>query len=210
MTMTDNNFRDNLREAYDLDAKRRDSSSTQGWKIEERSKFLSLLQQENKCSLLEIGAGPGRDSKFFQDNGFQVVCIDLSPEMVKLCKQKGLNARVMDMTDLQFSANSFDVVYSLNSLLHLTRTEFPSVLRKISDIMKPSGLFYLGIYGGKDFEGIRESDNYTPKRFFSFYSDDQLQEVVTTVFDMLSFQNIIMDSEETPHFNSLILRKRNK
>ena len=161
-------IRDNLRKAYDLDAQRRDSSDREGWKVEERANFLGMLKKESKHSLLEVGAGPGKDSKFFQDQGFKVVCIDLSPEMVNACRQKGIDASVMDMTDLQFPAQSFDAVYSMNSLLHLAKAELPAVLSKISGILKLSGLFYLGMYGGYDFEGVREQDTFEPKRFFLF------------------------------------------
>lgn len=58
----------NLREAYNKSAHERDSRSMQDWKIEERSRFLSFLKQEKKESFLELGAGPGRDSAFFQAN----------------------------------------------------------------------------------------------------------------------------------------------
>lgn len=85
----------------------------QEWKIAERSRFLVALQEANKTKLLEIGAGPGRDSKYFQDQGLDVVCIDLSPAMIELCRQKGLTAYVMDMGNLDFPENSFDVVYSV-------------------------------------------------------------------------------------------------
>jgi SAM-dependent methyltransferase len=208
--MINHNIKGDLQKSYDLNAQKRDSAVTEEWKIEERSKFSSLLQQEDKRSLLEIGSGPGRDSKFFQDQGFEVVCIDLSPEMVELCRQKGLAAQVMDMVDLRFPASSFDAVYSLNSLLHLTKAEFPAVLRRINRIMKPSGLFYLGMYGGYDFEGVWEDDTYAPKRFFSYYADTHIQQLVTTVFDILSFYHIMTSRQTNLHFQSLILRKRNK
>jgi SAM-dependent methyltransferase len=145
-----NAFRDDLKKAYDLKADERNATPVQDWKIPERASFLSLLKKENKRTLLEIGPGPGKDSKFFMDNGLQVVCIDLSPEMIKLCKQKGLTAYVMDMTDLTFPPNSFDAVYTVNSLLHLTKAELPAVLRRISLILKPTGLFYMGgVWGAR-------------------------------------------------------------
>src|SRR6266536_1248774 len=87
---------DRLRESYNRNAAERETYGMEVWKVEERQHFLSFLQQEGKHRLLEIGAGPGRDSKFFQDNGLDVVCTDLSPEMVELCHAKGLQAHVMD------------------------------------------------------------------------------------------------------------------
>jgi SAM-dependent methyltransferase len=77
-----------LRESYNRNAAERNQYGIEAWKVEERQHFLGVLKQAGKQRLLEIGAGPGRDSKFFQDNGLDVVCTDLSPEMVTLCRAK--------------------------------------------------------------------------------------------------------------------------
>jgi SAM-dependent methyltransferase len=156
--------------------------------------------------LLEIGAGHGRDSKFFQDNGFQVTCIDLSPKMVKLCQQKGQNACVMDMVNLDFPDHSFDAVDSLNSMLHLPKKELSTALQNSRRVLKANGLFFLGVYGGYDFEGIWEKDTYNPKRFFSLHSDETLNQAVTENFELLSFKEVSL-GEEKIHFQSLTLRK---
>ena len=87
----------NLRQSYDRTAEERDQYKIAPWKIEERARFLALLQKEGKRNLLEIGAGTGQHGKFFQDNGLTVVCTDLSPEMVRLCRAKGLAAYTMDL-----------------------------------------------------------------------------------------------------------------
>ena len=197
-----------LREAYDKYAQERDASPMQEWKIEKRSKFLSLLQREHKKNLLEIGAGPGRDSKFFQESGLEVVCIDLSPAMVELCRQKGLTAHVMDMADIQLPVSSFDAIYSMNSLLHLTKAEFPAVLHQMDRLLKTDGVVFIGVYGGQDYEGVWENDSYDPKRFFSFFTDKQLKQEVAKIFDIISFESSIIDPEDTLYFQSLTLRKR--
>jgi SAM-dependent methyltransferase len=134
-----------------------------------------------------------------------VTCIDLSPEMVRLCRQKGLNAQVMDVIDLDFSDHSFDAVYALNSLLHVPKNELPTVLQNIRRVLHPNGLFFMGVYGGHDFEGSLENDSYEPKRFFSFHSDEKLKQVVTETFTLLSFKQINSRDGEL-HFQSLILR----
>ncbi len=201
-------MRDNLRRSYDAGAIKREAETTEGWKIEERSNFLSWLKREGKHTLLEIGPGTGKDCRFFKDQGFETVCIDLSPEIIRFCQQKGLTAYVMDMADMTFSDQSFDAVYSLNSLLHLPKVEMPGVLHKINQILKPTGLFFLGVYGGFDFEGTREKDDYIPKRFFSFYTDEDLQKVVSEIFEIVYFKIISITHSEKLHFQSCILRKK--
>jgi SAM-dependent methyltransferase len=200
-------FKNNLIESYNKYAQERDTYTMDAWKVEERANFLALLQSKNKSSLLEIGAGTGRDSKFFQDMGMAVTCIDLSPEMIKLCQQKGLSAQVMDMTDLNFPPDSFDAVYALNSLLHIPKAESRTVLGNVRKVLKPSGLFYLGVYGSdEESEGIREQDTYDPKRFFSFYTDDNIQNITSELFELKYFKRIPTTGNEL-HFQSLILTK---
>jgi len=177
--MTTDQLRTNLIQSYNRQAEQRNKGEIEDWKAKERAAFLTLLQREEKQTLLEIGAGHGRDSKFFQENGLQVTCIDLSTEMVKLSQQKGLSAGLMDIVHLGLLDTSFEAIYALNSMLHLPKKELPIALQNIRRILKPHGLFFLGVYGGYDFEGIWEEDPYNPKRFFSLYSDENLKQVAT-------------------------------
>jgi SAM-dependent methyltransferase len=199
---------DNLRESYDLKAEERDNDAIDSWKIEERCRFLSLLRKEGKKNLLEIGAGPGVHGKFFQDNGLDVICTDLSPEMVRLCREKGLTAHVMDFLHLDFPPSSFDAVYALNCLLHVPRKDLARVLEAIRVLLKPGGLFYLGVYGGKESERVWPEDRYEPKRFFSFLSDDQITEIATRFFELVDFEQIHLENGDPAlHFQALILRR---
>ncbi|MBZ0288383.1 MAG: class I SAM-dependent methyltransferase [Anaerolineae bacterium] len=197
-----------LRQTYDNHAAERNTYVLQDWKIAERAQFLAQLQAENKRRLLEIGAGVGKDSLFFKESGLDVVCTDLSPEMVAICQSKGLPAYVMDFLNLDFPDASFDAVYALNCLLHVPKTDLPNVLAEIHRLLKPSGLFFMGVYGGHNFEGIWPQDDYTPKRFFAFYTDEQIQSVVSAVFDLLYFKTIPVKGDDISHFQSMILKPR--
>src|SRR6266496_4582702 len=110
----------------------------------------------------------------------------------------------MDMVHLSFPNDAFDAVYALNSMLHLPKKEFPIALQNIRKVLKPNGLFFLGVYGGYDFEGIWEDDSYDPKRFFALYSDEYLKQTVTESFQLISFKRITPGNERM-HFQSLIL-----
>lgn len=205
--MTDS-LRDRLRQAYDTGAEARDLSPLPEWKVAERAGFLYQIQKDQLCTLLEVGAGTGRDSRFFADAGCVVTCIDLSAEMVRLCCQKGLKALVMDVAELSFADASFDAVYSFNSLLHLPKGELPRVLQEIRRVLMPEGLFYFGTYGGFDHQGIHQEDDHDPSRFFSFYDDKHLKRVTSEVFEILEFHSMDMDDRDPRfRFQSLLLRK---
>ena len=185
----------------------RDHAEKEAWKVAERQQFLALLQQEGKVTLLEIGAGTGKDSLFFRDNGLRVVCTDLSPAMVNLCREKGLEAHVMDFLNLDFPPASFDAIYALNCLLHVPTRDLPTVLRKLQDLLPSGGLFFLGLYGGVEFEGVREQDWHIPPRFFSQHTDEFMRHVTAPFFDLVSFKAIPLQSKLF-HFQSMVLRRK--
>lgn len=194
-----------LRRAYDTDAVARDQRPKSAWKIAERSAFCDRLARRGALSLLEIGAGTGQDSRYFQEQGFDVVATDLTPAMVAACRAKGLDARVMDVLAMDFPAASFDAVYSMNCLLHVPNADLPAALAAIGEVLRPGGLFFLGVYGGDGSEGVADWDDHDPRRFFSMRTDEQIQRYATDVFDLVDFHTLDVDGGF--RFQSLTLRR---
>ena len=195
-----------LREAYDRRAEERGTRPAPTWETGERDDFLALLQRERRTTLLELGAATGVDAMAFQTHGFDVVCVDLSPRMVECCRTKGLVAHVMDVADLSFRADSFAAVYAMNCLVHVPESQVRGTLAHIRRVLTPGGLFYLGLYGGREFEGVWDQDHYEPKRFFRHYPDDDLRALVMDFFSLESFRRV-PHGWNGLHFQSLILRK---
>jgi SAM-dependent methyltransferase len=199
--------RDDLRRAYDGAAGRRDRKRKQPWKLAERAAFLRRLQRANCTRMLEIGAGTGQDSLFFASHGLDVVATDISPAMVARCQAKGLNARVMDFSQLDFPAESFDAVHAMNCLLHVPNAELPAVLKSIAHVLRSGGLFFLGVYGVSDKpeEGPADADDHLPARFYSWRTDDQIVRFASESFDLVDFH---VAQENTEYrFQSLTLRR---
>jgi len=205
--MTNKQIKADLRTAYNRQAEARNKAGFDSWKFEERARFLSLLQRKSKQTMLEIGAGHGRDSAFFREQAYKVTAIDLASAMIVLCQQKGIPALIMDMVELGFADEAFDAVYALNSFLHLSKSEFPIAVKDVRRVLRSEGLFYLGLYGGYEFEGVWEDDSYEPKRFFSFYSDETLRDILANSFEIVYFRSIQF-GEDSITFQSVILRKR--
>lgn len=198
---------DELRRAYDGSAGEREAGQIAPWKASEREAFLARLRAEGARRLLEIGAGPGHSAVWFRDQGLDVVCTDLSPEMVRLARVKGIDARVMDFLNLDFPEDAFDAVFALNCLLHVPRADLPRVLDAIRRVLRPGGLLYYGVYGGEAFEGISPDDRHDPPRFFVFYPDDELLAAVRDHFDIVDFHRVELPEGERGHFQALTLRR---
>jgi ubiquinone/menaquinone biosynthesis C-methylase UbiE len=83
-----------------------------------RAEVNKILLSYPPCYVLDVGAGYGRISLFLKVHGFQVIAIDNNVRMVKICRNKGIEAKVMDAFRLEFPSNSFDLVVSDGLLEH--------------------------------------------------------------------------------------------
>ena len=195
-----------LKRAYDAKAEERERRPVQAWREALWAEFLRRLQAENLESLLEIGAGPGQAGRFYQDGGLKVVCTDLSPEMVRLCRAKGLEAYEMDFLRLEFPDGHFDSLFAQNCLIHVPKVDFANVLQEIQRVVRPEGLIFILMHGGLSSEGVREEDFYEPKRFYALYADDELQLILERFFQVLSFQAIKREKPGADSFQAILLR----
>jgi cyclopropane fatty-acyl-phospholipid synthase-like methyltransferase len=125
--------------------------------------------------------------------------------MVRLCQEKGLMAVVMGFDDLEF-AEQFDALYALNCLLHVPKKELPAILQRLHGLLQPGGLFYMGVYGGRDSEGIYEKDEHEPKRLFAMYTNEAIQTVIGRFFTPVYFNAVPVESD-IHIFQSMIWRR---
>ena len=212
-----------LKNAYNARAEERDSRPVDKWKHERWTKFLGRVQDENAgrpplgeeedgrervISLLEIGAGTGQAGRFFQDAGLAVVCTDLSPEMVRYCRAKGLEAYVMDFLHLDFPSGRFDALFAQNCLLHVPKAEFGRVLEAIGRVVRAGGLIFIAGRGGREFEGVWEEDDYEPKRFYAFYEHERLRSLLESRFEIVEFEVIPTEGARSEDTQAITLRNR--
>ena len=73
-------------------------------------------------------------------------------------------------------------------------------------VVKPGGLVYVGLYGGRAFEGVWDGDHLEPKRYFCHHGDEDLRAAVAGCFDLESFRTV-PEGWNGLHFQSLVLRR---
>ena len=110
---------------------------------------LPLLQTEQGIeSILELGCGYGRDSRFLAGEGFRVVGADLTrshsfgapPSNKAQPRLRFIESDAVDFLT-QVSPGEFDAVYSnLFFNMDFTRAEHRSLMRSIRSALRPDGL----------------------------------------------------------------------
>jgi len=99
--------------------------------------------RETKGKVLDIGLGAGRHALWVQDQGHEVVGIDISPLAVEVSKLRGVkDCMVMDMRNLDFPAEHFDTVLMLGANIGIVG-DVPitqQILKDIHRITKPDGI----------------------------------------------------------------------
>ncbi len=80
------------------------------WKYFSNHEIREKLPKSGK--ILDIGAGTGAFGYIFKRLGYEVVCIDVAPNMIKMCEKNGLNGLVCDVIKegIPFTDRSFDLV----------------------------------------------------------------------------------------------------
>ncbi len=190
--------------AYNRHAEAYDAETVNFWKRFSRT-FLDNFIQRVDGEILDIGSGPGRGGLFLQEAGLDVFCLDASEEMVRLSTERGLPSLLGDFNTLPFFENHFNGVWAYTSLLHTPKSKIVQPLAEIYRVLKPKGVFALGMIEGEG-EYYRESSKIKEPRWFSFYTKEELEELLeNSGFERLYFETFKPGSKNYLQF---IARKK--
>jgi len=90
--------------------------------------------------VLEVGCGWGELAEWIaRETGAVVVAIDLSPRMVELAVERGIDASVADVQALPFADGEFDLVVAAWMLYHVP--DLQRGLSEIARVLRPGGTF---------------------------------------------------------------------
>lgn len=108
-------------------------------------KAYAYLKDQPQVSILDVGCGDGRDALFFARKGLKVTAIDFSEEAIKRVSSAhpSIDARVMDILDMDFPDASFGAVYAHLSLQYFDDEMTDAVFQNIHRMLMPGGYFFV-------------------------------------------------------------------
>jgi cyclopropane fatty-acyl-phospholipid synthase-like methyltransferase len=139
------------------------------------SRFLANLPKGSH--ILDAGCGSGRDSRYFEQQGYLVTAFDASEELVRLA-QSSLNTTVQTCTFKSFQAKQpFDGIWACASLLHVPLKELSQTFEHLTQFLKPHGTFYCSFKYGEQVtqRGNRTFTDCNEKLLMSVLEDTDLK-----------------------------------
>jgi SAM-dependent methyltransferase len=125
--------------------------------------------------ILDLGCGPGVALPGFGD---PVVGVDASIGMLGLVERGTVLAG--DIEALPFATASIAGAFGSFSFQHLPRDGFARALAEVARVLQPGGLVELWMHGNAGVDGIRADDDMGIGRWFTYWSADELRDVVPT------------------------------
>ena len=95
-------------------------------------KFIKLVIRKHKLNvnkILDAGCGTGRLSKELKKVGFEVVGIDISKEMVRLARKRGIKCYVMSMEEFNIGKRFDMIISTYDSVNYLTKTKLKKFIK---------------------------------------------------------------------------------
>jgi SAM-dependent methyltransferase len=143
--------------------------------------FINTIPKGGK--VVDLGCGPGRDSRSFIETGLDYLGIDFSEDTVKKARELNPNAHfeVDDFMNLHFKNKSIDAFWAIASLYHLNKIDFKKFLHNLYQFLKNEGQAFIVMKKGKGEHFDYDTRYKTGKKFVSYYSKDELEEIYTKV-----------------------------
>jgi SAM-dependent methyltransferase len=95
--------------------------------------------------LLDLGCGTGAYAVALSERGWNVTGVDLSEDMLRRARERGVSVVLADATVLPFPDASFDAAISI--FTHSDFDDFPTALREVTRVLKENAPFvYIGVH----------------------------------------------------------------
>ena len=186
-------FRDHNREMFDKHTPLFENAAY--WRPDEEE----IARRLRPGRLLIGGIGGGRTVAPLRKRGFDIVGLDISPEMVAACKRRfpDLDVRVGDLQTTEFPDSSFDSIFlPFHTLCYVDDLE--TTLWEMKRILKPGGTFACSMVNQWYIKHWFDLSAFQPKRHpeqMKSGSPDTVWTIHASLADVRTFRKIFGRAE---------------
>jgi len=115
----------------------------------------TALQRHAHGRVLDVGCNAGRHALYLQQQGLDVLGVDVSPLAIAVAKERGLNAEVLSIDELSAELGMFDTILMLGNNFGLfgSAAKARRLLRRFKAFTRPGATLIaesLNVYETKD------------------------------------------------------------
>lgn len=122
-----------------------------------RAAEIALKERSHNLTVLDLGAGTGRNSKPLLEKGATVYAYDAEPESIKILQEDFktfVNSKKLYVEQAYFedipSLPTADMIIAFYSLPFMKEDQFPVFWKKIEDALPPKGIFVGAFFGERE------------------------------------------------------------
>lgn len=140
----------------------------------------SIVRQ--KADILEIGCGPGNITKYLLNRrpDFQILGIDIAPNMIALAEKNNPSARfaVMDCRDICTLGTPFDAIIGGFCLPYLSQTESEQLIADAAQLLSDDGFIYLSFVEGQPHQSGFKTGSAGDRTYFYYHELEHLKRML--------------------------------
>lgn len=200
-------IRGDLAAYYEEEARLGSRGPVGGRRLALRSAFIEVLASEARSSVIDFGAGPGRDGSGFLEAGVRYLGIDLAPGNAALAAEREIAVLPASITAPPLVDHCFDAGWSMSTVMHLPADEVAAATRAMSTVLRPAAPLIIGLWGGDGGDYVDETQLPGQRRYFGLRSPDHNRQLLSSAADVEDEQ--IWDAgPDGWHYQVFFLRTR--
>lgn len=176
--------------------------------LDVRDGFVNQLSPGDR--VLDVGCGPGHDIEYFEENGLDATGIDASSDVVQYVNDRGLDAEVSDMRDLDFDDSTFDGLWCNASIHFFPEDEMQKAIEEFYRVLSEEGVMHVSYKLGAE-SYTQELENKRIEHYL--VTEDQAIEMVESAGFEVDYELTEKNDpgrEEFDYFLNLFAQKPNE
>lgn len=143
--------------------------------------FCSSIKKDN-AEILEIACGPGNITRYLLKKrpDFQILGIDLAPNMIELAKMNNPTAsfQCMDCREIRLLGKKYDAVMCGFCLPYLSKEESVQLISDVYNLLESNGLLYISTMEDDYAKSGLESSSSGDQMYIHYHEADYLTQAL--------------------------------